>query len=41
MLNRYLDILKASHVRLSNDVDELVWNMYKYGKYSPKDGICN
>ena len=36
--NDFLAILKASHVRLSDDVDELGWNLSKYGKYSPKDG---
>ena len=36
--NGYLAILKASHVRLSNDADELVWNLSKSCKYTPKDG---
>ena len=34
--NGYLAILKASYVKLSNDVDMLVWNQSKSGKYSPK-----
>ena len=28
-------------MRLSYDVDELVWNLSKYGKYSPKDGYLH
>ena len=36
--NGYLAILKASHVRLTNAMDVLVWNQSKSGKYSPKDG---
>ena len=39
--NGFLAILKASHVRLSDDVDELVWNMSKSDKYSPKDGYLH
>ena len=39
--NECLAILKASHVRLTDDVDELVWNLSKSGKYSPKDGYLH
>ena len=36
--NGYLDTLKTSHVRLRNEVDVLVWNQSKSGRYTPKDG---
>ena len=36
--NGYIIILKASNVRLSDVVEELVWIQSKTGKYSPKDG---
>ena len=36
--NGYLSILKRSHVRLTNDNDVLVWNLSKYGLYTPKEG---
>ena len=34
--NGYLTILKSSHIKLRNEVDELVWNQTKTGKYTPK-----
>ena len=34
--NGFLAILKASHVRLSNSANILVWNPSKTGKYTPK-----
>ena len=34
--NGYLTILKGSHVRLSNEIDVLVWSLSKSGKYSTK-----
>ena len=40
MWNGYLAILKSTHVRISNDVDILVWNLSKFGRYSPKDGYA-
>ena len=36
--NGYLAIVKSSHVKLSNNLDELVQNLSKSGKYTPKDG---
>ena len=36
--NGYVAILKSSHVRISNDDDALVWNLSKFGQYSPKEG---
>ena len=36
--NGFIAILKASNIRLSNAVDEIVWIQSKSGKYSPKDG---
>ena len=39
--NGYLAILKASHVRLSNNADILVWNPSKTGKYTPKEGYVH
>ena len=36
--NRYIAILKSSHVRLSAADDCLIWNLSKTGKYSPKEG---
>ena len=39
--NEYLAIVKASHVRLTDDADELIWNLSKSGKYSPKDGYLH
>ena len=38
--NDYLDILKSSHARLSNEDDALVWNLSKSGKYTPKEGYA-
>ena len=34
--NGYLAILKSNHARLTNKDDTLVWNLSKYGKYTPK-----
>ena len=34
----FIVVLKASNLRLTNAVDELVWIQSKTGKYSPKDG---
>ena len=39
--NGFLAILKASHVRLTNCEDKLVWNLSKTGNYSPKDGYVH
>ena len=36
--NGYLTIIKAIHITLTNEVDVLVWNQSKSGKYSPKVG---
>ena len=36
--NGYLSTLKASHVRLSNEDDKLVWILSKSGRYTPKEG---
>ena len=38
--NGYIAILKASHVRFSNDDDALVWNLSKIGHYLPKEGYA-
>ena len=38
--NGYIAILKSSHVRISIDDDALVWNLSKYGRYSPNDGYA-
>ena len=38
--NGYIAILKASHVRISNEDDVLVWNLSKSGKYTPKEGYA-
>ena len=38
--NGYIAILKASHVRISNEDDVIVWNLSKSGHYSPKDGYA-
>ena len=39
--NGYLSTLKTSHVRLSNEKDKLVWNLFKSGIYSPKEGYVH
>ena len=36
--NGYLSNLRISHVRLSNEIDVLIWNQSKLGKYCPKVG---
>ena len=36
--NGYLACLKTSHVRLSFEVDHLIWNQSKSGKYTPSIG---
>ena len=36
--NGYIAILKSIHVRLSAAADCLIQNLYKSGKYSPKEG---
>ena len=41
MWNGYIAILKASHVRFSNDDDALVWNLSKTSHYSPKEGYAH
>ena len=39
--NDYVAILKAIHVRLSTNGDTLVWNPFKTGKYTPKEGYVH
>ena len=39
--NGYLTILKSNHIRLRNEVDVLVWNQTKTGKYTPKGGYMH
>ena len=39
--NGYLAILKASHVRLFNEADVMIWNQSKSGKYTPKAGYLH
>ena len=39
--NGYLTILKSSHIRFRNEVDVLVWNQAKTGKYTLKGGYMH
>ena len=36
--NNYVALLISSHVRISNEDDQLVWSYSKTGKYTPKAG---
>ena len=40
MWNGYIAILKSSHVRILDDDDTLVSNLYKSGRYTPKEGYA-
>ena len=39
--NGFVAIIKSSHVRLTNSVDILVWNLSKNGKYTPREGYVH
>ena len=34
----YVALLSPSHVRISNEDDQLIWSLSKTGKYTPKAG---
>ena len=36
--NTYVSFLTSSHVRISNEDDQLVWSLSKTGKYTRKAG---